>query len=129
MIIIFCVIQLFLEFTQMWRRKIQYILDMENWVEILVFAISIAFVIYHIDSECSCPDRRTWTLGILAVFFGYMNLFFYLRRVPITGITISIMYNIFTTFLSLILIAALLIFNFALPFYMLLVFPVSYTSL
>ena len=125
LIITFSIIQLFLEFSQMWRRRIQYILDLENWLEILIFVLSIVFVIYHIDSNCSCPDRRTWTVGILAVFLGYMDLIFYLRRVPITGITISIMYNIFTTFLELVFIAALLIFAFALPFHMLLVMPVS----
>ena len=111
----------------MWRRGTKYIRDLENWLEVLVFVLSIMFVIYHIEreDECSCPDRTTWTVGILAVFLGYMDLVFYLRRVPITGITISIMYNIFTTFLELIFIAALLIFAFALPFHMLLVIPVS----
>ena len=125
MIITFSIIQLFLEFSQLWRRRIKYILDPENWLEVLIFVLSIMFVIFHIDSDCSCPDRRTWTVGILAVFLGYMGLIFYLRRVPITGITISIMYNIFTTFLELIFIAALLIFAFAIPFHMLLVMPVS----
>ena len=127
MIIIFSIIQLLLEFSQMWRRRIQYVLDLENWLEVLVFVLSIVFAIYHIDreDECFCPDRTTWTVGILAVFVGYMDLIFYLRRVPITGITISIMYNIFTTFLELVFIAALLIFAFALPFHMLLVIPVS----
>ena len=125
LIIMFCVIELFLESYQFWRRRAQYLLDFESWLEILIFILSAVFVYRDLISECFCPDRTTWTVGIIAVFLGWMNLLFFLRRVPSTGITISIMYNIFTTFLGLVFIAALLIFAFALPFYMLLVIPVS----
>ena len=125
LIIIFSIIQLSAECFQFWRRKVQYVLDFENWLEILVYVVSVVFVARHLDSECFCSDRHTWTMGIIAVFLGWINLLFFLRRVPFTGITISIMYNILTTFLGLIFIAALLIFAFALPFYMLLEIPVS----
>ena len=88
----------------------------------------MTFVTRDLTSDCFCPDRATWTVGVIAVFLGWMNLMFFLRRVPSTGITISIMFNIFTTFLGLIFIAALLIFAFAIPFYMLLVIPVSHCN-
>ena len=126
LIIFFSVIQLSSEVLQFWRRRIQYILDIENWLEVLIYMMSVIFVSRQLDSECFCADRGTWTVGIIAIFLGYMDLVVFLRRVPLTGIAISIMYNIFTTFLGLIFIAALLIFAFALPFYMLLVIPVSY---
>ena len=103
----------------------QYLLDFENWLEILIYVLSVVFVVGDLNSECFCPDRAIWTVGVIAVFLGWLNLMFFLRRVPSTGITISIMFNIFTTFLGLVFIAALLIFAFALPFYMLLVIPVS----
>ena len=126
LIIFFSVIQLSSEVLQFWRRRIQYILDIENWLEVLIYVLSVIFVSRHLDSDCFCSDRATWTLGVIIVFLAYMDFVVILRRVPITGITISIMYNIFATFLGLIFIAALLIFAFALPFYMLLVIPVSY---
>ena len=125
LIMVFCIISLMLECLQLWRRRVQYVLDFENWLEILIYVLSLVFVSQHINSECFCADRETWTVGIIAVFLGYMDLIVFLRRLPLTGITISIMYNIFTTFLGLIFIAALLIFAFALPFYMLLQIPVS----
>ena len=124
----YCVVELFSEFYQFWRRRIKYLLDFENWLEILIYVLSVIFVYRDLTSECFCPDRATWTVGVIAVFLGWMNLMFFLRRVPSTGITISIMFNILTTFLGLIFIAALLIFAFALPFYMLLVIPVSHCN-
>ena len=102
-----------------------YLLDFENCLELLIYVLSVAFVTQDLISECFCPDRATWTVGIIAVFLGWMNLMFFLRRVPSTGITISIMFNIFTTFVKLVFLAALLIFAFALPFHMLLMIPVS----
>ena len=124
----YCVIELFSELYQFWRRRIKYLLDFENCLELLIYILSVIFVTRDLTSDCFCPDRATWTVGVIAVFLGWMNLMFFLRRVPSTGITISIMFNIFTTFLGLIFIAALLIFAFAIPFYMLLVIPVSHCN-
>ena len=128
LIIFYCIIELLSESYQFWRRRLQYLLDFENWLEILIYVLSVIFVYRDLTSECFCPDRATWTVGVIAVFLGWMNLMFFLRRVPATGITISIMFNIFTTIVKLVFIAALLIFAFALPFYMLLVIPVSQSN-
>ena len=125
LIIAYCIIEIFSECYEFWRRRINYLLDFENWLEISIYVLSVTFVTQDLISECFCPDRATWTVGIIAVFLAWMNLMFFLRRVPSTGITISIMFNIFTTFMKLVFLAALLIFAFALPFYMLLVIPVS----
>ena len=127
LIIIFSICQLILECFQLWKRKLAYLLDHENWIEVTMFVISVAFVSYHLRSaaDCFCSTPYTWALGIIAVFLGWMNLIIFLRQVPLTGITISIMFNIFTTFMKLLFFATLLIFAFALPFYMLLLMPVS----
>ena len=127
-IIIYCVSRLFLEGIQICKRKLQYFLDLENWLEIAVFITSILFVIHHLQLKCFCPDKRTWTMGIIAVFLGWIDHIVFSRQIPFTGIIISIMYNIFITFVRLVLIAAQLIFAFALPFYMLLTIPVSACS-
>jgi len=125
LIILFSIFQLVLEAIQFWSRKLEYLLDFENWLEILIFVLSVAFAVGHLQVDCFCPSKAVWTLGILAIFLGWMNYVIFLRRLPYTGITISILYNIFSTFFELILIAALLVFAFALPFYMLLKIPVS----
>ena len=124
-IIVYCTSRLLLEALQLWRRKKQYLLDFENWLEVIVFVTTIAFVSHHFQLECFCPDRRTWTLGIIAVFLGWINHVVFTRQIPFTGVIINIIYNICITFVGLILIAAQLIFAFALPFYMLLTNPVS----
>ena len=124
-IIVYCTSWLLLEALQLWRRKLQYLLDFENWLEIILNVTTIAFVLHHLQLQCFCPDRRTWTLGIIAVFLGWINHVVFTRQVPITGVIINILYNICFTFFGLILMAAQLMFAFALPFYMLLANPVS----
>ena len=125
LIITISIIQLLIECFQFWRKGIQHLLDIENWLGILIYMLSVTFVTRHLESECFCANISIWGVGVVSVFLGWLNLIFFLRRLPSTGITISIMYNIFTTFLRLIFIAALLIFAFALPFYMLFEIPVS----
>ena len=102
-------------------------LDIENWIEVVVYVTSIVFVSFHLQSQskCFCPTKPTWVIGIIAVFSGWIYHVVFSRRIPFTGVIIGIMYNIFITFIGLILIAAQLIFAFALPFYMLLTIPVS----
>jgi len=125
LIIIFSIIQFILELFQFWRRKLEYIKDLENWVENFIFVLSVIFAGYHLQLDCFCPDKATWSLAVLVIFFGYINQVYFLRRLPYTGITISIMYNILYTFAELTVIAALLVFSFSLPFFMLLKIPVS----
>jgi len=124
-IIVSSIMQGVLEIFQIWKRKLKYFTDLENWVENVIFVLSVVFAVSHLQLECFCPDRFTWSIGILAIFFGWINHVYFLRRLPYTGITISIMYNILITFSKLILIATLLVFAFALPFLMLLRAPVS----
>ena len=126
MIIIYCISRVLLEVLQFCRRRLQYLLDLENWLEMIVFATSITFVTKHLQLEdCFCPDKSTWAMGIIAVLFGWINHIVFSRQIPFTGIIVSIMYNICITFVKVMLIAAQLIFIFALPLYMLLTIPVS----
>ena len=126
LIIFISINQLLFQIFKFWRRGLQYLLDLENWLALVIDVLSIAFVLYHLGTDCHCADNKhIWMVEVIAVFLVWISFIVFLRRVPITGITISIMYNIFTTFIGLIFIAALLIFAFALPFYMSLVIPVS----
>ena len=126
MIIIYCISQLLLEILQLCKRKQKFVVDLEKWLEVIVFATSITFAIYHLQlEECFCPDKFTWAMGVIAVFLGWINHIVFSRQIPFTGVIVSIMYNICLTFVKVMLIAAQLIFIFALPLYMLLTIPVS----
>ena len=126
LIIFISISQLLFQIFKFWRRGLQYLIDLENWLALVIYVLSIAFVSSHVEADCHCADNKhIWMVGVIAVFLVWISFIVFLRRVPITGITISIMYNIFTTFVGLIFIAALLTSAFALPFYMLLMIPVS----
>ena len=65
---------------------------------------------------------------MVAAFFGWIGLIIHLTKFPVTGIIINMLLSIFYTFMKLVIIAALLCFAFALPFYMLLTQLVSLRS-
>ena len=94
-----------------------------------LYISSIIFVVLYKqtydEDRCDCISKGTWRVGVIAVFLGWTTIISELKKFPITGITINMLSSITYTFFKLTPVAALLIFTFALPFYMLLAIPVS----
>lgn len=119
------VIQLLRELVQLWRRRILYFYDLENFVELSMCVLTIMFCAGHHSDDCLCTNAAVWQIGAVALFLAWMDLLMFLKRLPFTGIPINILLNIVYTFLTLAIVPVLLILSFAYPFYMLLVRPVS----
>ena len=117
-------IQLLLEMVQLWRRKLQYFYDLENFVEPPLFILTIIFCAGLDKNDCFCTNAAIWQVGAVALFLAWIDLLMFLKRLPFTGIPINILLNIVYTFITLAIVPTLLILSFALPFYMLLVRPV-----
>ena len=118
-------VQLPLEILQLWRRKVLYLYDLENFVEFPMFVLTIIFCAGLDNNDCFCTNAGIWQVGAVALFLAWIDLLMFLKRLPFTGIPINILLNIVYTFTTLAIIPTLLILSFALPFYMLLVRPVS----
>ena len=109
-----------------YRRRLIYLQDLVNYVEVVLAVSTFIFVILHLENRnnCFCASVGAWQTAVLAVLFGWMGLIIHLTKLPLTGILINMLLSIFYTFMKLSIILALLCFAFALPFYMLLTQPV-----
>ena len=122
------VLSIFIKVLKLFRRKISFITDISQWIGLFFYIFSIIFVLFHrstYQSECDCISKETWRIGAFAVLLGWSTLLNDLSKFPHIGIIINMLLSITLTFIKLIPVAALLIFTFALPFYMLLARPVS----
>ena len=120
------IIGLLVELAQLVYFRARYFLNLHNYVELIVYATALVFVQVDPDN-CWCADTVTWQIGAVACVLAWFNLVLILQRLPFTAIPINMMINITISFISIALLPLLLIFTFALPFYMLLAVPVSHT--
>ena len=93
-----------------------YFLDWTNYLEIVLYVFSIAFV--AVFSECACPTNGQWQIGTVAVFFAWIDLLLFLYKLPKIGIYVGMMLQIVRRFLSVVLMAFLLSLAFGFAFYM-----------
>jgi len=115
----FCIARTALETIQLLNRRLQYFTEPENYLEILLIGCTSIFVLAGHIEECFCVINFVWQIGAFAVFLGWIDLIFFLKTLPLTGIPILMLQSVVSTFLKLIYLPAILIVAFALPFYML----------
>ena len=151
MITIICsLVRLFLELVELSHLKglcerirqerwriIQTIIDWKyfqsasNYIEIPLFILSIVFVsVFH--HECLCPTHAQWQAGIIAVFLAWIDLIFYLEKLPLIGIYVQMLLQIIKNFCKVSIMAIFLLLAFGLAFYMAFYepdLPVSHLSL
>ena len=115
----FCGVRAALETFQLINRRLQYLTEPENYIEILLIGCTTTFALAgHIES-CFCLSSLTWQIGALALFLGWIDLVLFLKKLPLTGIPINMLQNVVQSFLKLVYLPVILIISFALPFYML----------
>lgn len=99
-----------------WVIKPEYFHSPSNYLEIPMYILSIAFV--GTTNSCFCPSRIQWQAGTVAMFFGWVDFILFLNKWPDLGIYIGIIWKITIRFLSVSLIAILLLLAFTFTFYM-----------
>lgn len=117
-IVFLALMRLLMEAYQLFLRRLEYIKDWINFLEILTFSCTIVFVwIFHTD--CFCPYDWQWQIGIIAVFLAWINLVIFVQKLPLTGIYVVMFLDIFYTFMRMIILSFLLVLSFSFAFYML----------
>ena len=115
------------ELVQLIFQRLRYFLIPHSYIELILYTCVLLFI--QVDSEnCWCADPIKWQMGATGCVLAWLNLVYILKRLPYTAIPINMMINILFTFISIALLPLLLIVTFALPFYMLLANPVSYSA-
>ncbi len=97
--------------------KTEYYLDPSNYLEIPLYILSIAFALVYAN-HCFCASHIRWQIGTVTVFLAWMDLILYLNKWPLFGVYIEMLWRIARRFFNVLLIAFLLLFAFALAFYM-----------
>ena len=128
LLLVIMTVLLILNVLKFLGRRLIYLQDLVTYIEAVLAMSTFVFLVLHLKSlnSCFCATANAWQAAVVAVFFGWMGLLIHLTTLPWIGMIINMLLNIFYTFMKLIVIAILLCFAFAIPFYMLLVEPVSY---
>ena len=116
-----------LNFLKFLRRRLNYFKHLASWIDTTFQTLSVMCVTLHYKGtdDCFCSSTNTWQIAVITLFIGWIGLIVHLNKLPLTGIIINMLLSIFQTFIKLVIIATLLCFAFALPFYLLLSLPVS----
>ena len=113
------VIYLVFEALQLFRRRLQYLLEYENYIQLALFICSFIFVVP--TSQCWCTAPWKWQFGVVAVFLGWLNCIILLKNWPVWGRPAAMLLNVYLNFAKLVYLPILLILTFGFPFYMMFV--------
>lgn len=88
--------------------------------ETFIFVFSVCSILFMAVSpnDCFCPHRRQWQLGTVAVFLSWISFIVYISDLPSIGFNLKILWTIIYRFLTVALLAVLLLLAFGFAFYM-----------
>ena len=130
-VLLFSILRLSIEATQLIYDHLVYLTDWENWIEVILFICSILFASGAYVQCCVCVENWQWQLGALSIFLAWLDLVLFMKKLPLFGVYVVMYIQIIYTFLRFAFLALLFIVAFGLSFYMLFVqysLPVSYVT-
>lgn len=123
--VVFSAINLILEGLQAFSRRIEYLKDWENYMEICLSALTIVFAASVRANKCFCASGPEWQLGGLVIFMAWLDFILLMRSVPFTAISINMLLSITKSFFKVIALPLILLVGFGIPLFMLFHIPVS----
>ena len=119
-LMLIALIYLTVEVLQMIRRKLQYLTEYDNYIQVALFICSFIFVV-PTGHDCWCTPSWKWQIGVFAVFLGWLNCIILLQNWPVWGRPAAMLLNVYLNFAKLVYLPILLILTFGFPFYMMFV--------
>ena len=116
-VLLLAVARLFFETIQFITKRLSYLTDWINWVEIIQYVTTIIFVVVY-STDNFCVLNWQWQIGVISIFLGWINLILFVSKLPFVGIYVLIFIKISMTFLKMLLLTILLIVSFGIPFFM-----------
>ena len=112
---------LILECFQLYHRRKQYLMEFENYVQVVMYSLTIVFVYPHglYGTECWCFPSWRWQIGAVALFLAWFNCCFLLKDWPWVGQPVTMLIHVYYNFFKLVYLPILLILTFGFPLYML----------
>ncbi len=118
----------FLETIEIVYYQVNYFLDWQNWLKLVMLPFAIIFVSVF-NAVCLCAHQWQWQIGTVAVFLAWIDLLLAIRKSPSFGIYVAMMEYIVKRFIKTIPIILLLVIAFGFGFYMLFFDPGILVSL
>lgn len=114
-VVIIASLHLIKELLQLRVKKINYLFE---WTNTLEWAGYIASLIY-VFPNCDCKLGVKHQTGAIALFFGWMNLILFLRRLSAYGQYVIMLTTMLRTLLKVLLLLFLFVLGFGSTFYLL----------
>ena len=117
------IIYLLFELTQLYNQRLDYLLDVENYVQVVMFLSVIIFAFPVGQNSCWCLPGWKWQIGALAVFLAWVNLLLLIRYLPWwkVGERSTMLFNVYLNFVQSLYLPVILLLTFAIPMYMIFV--------
>ncbi|CAH3028136.1 unnamed protein product, partial [Porites evermanni] len=96
------------------RKRMAYVLSFLNLVEWICYVATFVFVL----PPCDCKKGYKLQVGAVALFFGWMNLILYFRRLSSYGQYVIMLTTMFVTLFKVTLLWLLFVMAFGTTFYM-----------
>ena len=116
-ILILACIRLLLELFQLHQMGLEYLKDMANWIEVILFTSAIIFVSVF-NTDCLCPRPTQWQFGIVAVFLAWTEFILFVEKLPRVGIYVVMLIHMLWIFLKTVPLAVMLVIAFGLALFM-----------
>ncbi|KAJ7328195.1 Transient receptor putative cation channel sub A member 1 [Desmophyllum pertusum] len=104
------------ELLQLKKQRMRYLSSLSNYLEWAGYG----FALFYIIPPCDCKLGFRQEVGALALFFAWMNLILYLRRVSSYGQYIIMLTTMFATLFKVLLLFFMFVMAFSSTFYLLL---------
>jgi hypothetical protein len=100
------------------RRKKNYLVEYENYIQVIMFILTLIFVFPYPGNDCWYYPHWRWQVGTVGVFLAWVNSFMLLKEAPFLGQPITMLLNVYYNFVRIFYLPVLLIVTFSVPFYM-----------
>ncbi|XP_022786604.1 transient receptor potential cation channel subfamily A member 1-like isoform X2 [Stylophora pistillata] len=103
------------EVFQLIKKRANYLVSCSNYIVLTGYIITMLYILPPND----CKSGFQIQIGALSLFFGWMNLILYLRRLSFLGSYVIMLATMFITLFKVLMLFALFILAFGTTFYML----------
>ena len=122
-LILASIIYLILEFAQLVTRAKRYLLEVENYIQVVMYLSVIIYAFPVGQNSCWCLPGWKWQIGALAAFLAWVNLLLLIRYLPWwkVGERSTMLFNVYLNFVQSLYLPIILLLTFAIPMYMIFV--------
>lgn len=113
-VVIASVVQMVKHIFSLLRKRMAYLRNVLNYGEWICYIAALIFVL----PTCDCKLGRKLEVGAVALFFGWLNLILYFRRLSSYGQYVIMLTTMFVTLVKVLLLWMLFVMAFGTTFYM-----------